>query len=173
MRCVKRSVPVLFQQACGALTGDEVCEGGQASSRVPRSTHGNPLTALARLLGHAAPPRAIEAGRTRVLPGPPRPSSLSYCLRSAPRSVLSRFRCRPTQIAQYTCVYNAVDRTVACEPFVRTFVRMANERSMTEVTPTVNAGGPLPKGPLAVAHGHERPACVVAMLGGPERARSS
>lgn len=67
-------------------------------------------------------------------------------------------------------MYNAVDRTVACEPFVRTFVRMANERSMTEVTPTVNAGGRLPKGPLAVARGHERPACVVVLLGRPDGA---
>ncbi|BGP26876.1 hypothetical protein JCM10295v2_005838 [Rhodotorula toruloides] len=71
------------------------------------------------------------------------------------------------QIAQYTCVYNAVERTVACKPFVRTFVRMANEQAMTEVTPTVNAGGRLPRGPLAVPRGRERQE-VVAVVGPPQ-----
>ncbi|GAA6010242.1 hypothetical protein JCM11491_005407 [Sporobolomyces phaffii] len=47
------------------------------------------------------------------------------------------------QTAQYTCLYNARDGTIACKPFVRTFLKTS--RSMTEVTPIVNEGGRLPK----------------------------
>ncbi|BGP50808.1 hypothetical protein JCM10450v2_006734 [Rhodotorula kratochvilovae] len=52
------------------------------------------------------------------------------------------------QIAQYTCTYDAVKRSVDCEPFVRTFMKVGV--SFTEVTPTVNAGGRLPRGGLRV-----------------------
>lgn len=48
------------------------------------------------------------------------------------------------QIAQYTCVYDALHRTVDCKPFVRTFLKHGVQ--MTEVTPTVNAGSRLPRG---------------------------
>ncbi|GAA6053609.1 hypothetical protein JCM3770_001551 [Rhodotorula araucariae] len=52
------------------------------------------------------------------------------------------------QIAQYTCTYDGVKRSVNCEPFVRTFMKVG--LSFTEVTPTVNAGGRLPRGGLKV-----------------------
>ncbi|POY76443.1 hypothetical protein BMF94_0643 [Rhodotorula taiwanensis] len=53
------------------------------------------------------------------------------------------------QIAQYTCVYDALYRTVQCKPFVRTFMKQANGL-MSEVTPFLNAGGPLPRAGLDV-----------------------
>ncbi|GAA5869700.1 hypothetical protein JCM16303_000552 [Sporobolomyces ruberrimus] len=49
------------------------------------------------------------------------------------------------QTAQYTCLYNARDGSVACKPFVRTFLKTSS--SMTEVTPVVNKGGRLPRTP--------------------------
>ncbi|GAA5996006.1 uncharacterized protein JCM10292_004886 [Rhodotorula paludigena] len=52
------------------------------------------------------------------------------------------------QIAQYTCVYDALHRTVDCKPFVRTFLKHGVQ--MTEVTPTVNAGSRLPRGEFNV-----------------------
>ncbi|GAA5958511.1 hypothetical protein JCM8115_002489 [Rhodotorula mucilaginosa] len=53
------------------------------------------------------------------------------------------------QIAQYTCVYDALHRTVQCKPFVRTFMKQANGL-MSEVTPFVNAGHSLPRAGLDV-----------------------
>ncbi|GAA5831070.1 hypothetical protein JCM5353_002006 [Sporobolomyces roseus] len=47
------------------------------------------------------------------------------------------------QTAQYTCLYNARDGSVACKPFVRTFLKTA--QTMSEITPVVNRGGRLPK----------------------------
>ncbi|GAA5972579.1 hypothetical protein JCM11641_001908 [Rhodosporidiobolus odoratus] len=47
------------------------------------------------------------------------------------------------QLSQFVCQYNAVERTVDCKPFVRTFLLNAN-KTMLEVTPTVNQGGRLP-----------------------------
>lgn len=57
-----------------------------------------------------------------------------------------------TQIAQYTCVYDALHRTVQCKPFVRTFVKQANGL-LSEVTPFVNAGRSLPRAGLDVPPG--------------------
>lgn len=53
------------------------------------------------------------------------------------------------QIAQYTCIYDALYRTVDCKPFVRTFMKQANGL-MSEVTTFVNAGSSLPRGGLPV-----------------------
>ncbi|GAA5862419.1 hypothetical protein JCM3774_002510 [Rhodotorula dairenensis] len=53
------------------------------------------------------------------------------------------------QIAQYTCVYDALHRTVQCKPFVRTFVKQA-DGLLSEVTPFVNAGRALPRAGLDV-----------------------
>lgn len=47
------------------------------------------------------------------------------------------------QTAQYTCVFNSRDGSIACKPFVRTFLKTG--RNMTEVTQVVNQGGRLPK----------------------------
>lgn len=65
----------------------------------------------------------------------------------------------PPQIAQYTCTYDAAKKAVDCLPFVRTFMRVGT--SLKEVTPTVNAGGRLPRGGLlAVPTDVEAPQCV-------------
>ncbi|GAA5965445.1 hypothetical protein JCM3765_002384 [Sporobolomyces pararoseus] len=47
------------------------------------------------------------------------------------------------QTAQYVCSFNSRDGSVACKPFVRTFLKTG--QSMTEITPVVNQGGRLPK----------------------------
>ncbi|GAA5999603.1 hypothetical protein JCM5350_008120 [Sporobolomyces pararoseus] len=47
------------------------------------------------------------------------------------------------QTAQWVCSFNSRDGSVACKPFVRTFLKTG--RSMTEVAPVVNQGGRLPK----------------------------
>ncbi|GAA5985072.1 hypothetical protein JCM10908_002512 [Rhodotorula pacifica] len=53
------------------------------------------------------------------------------------------------QIAQYTCIYDALHRTVQCKPFVRTFMKQANGL-MSEVTTFVNAGRAVPRAGLDV-----------------------
>lgn len=70
------------------------------------------------------------------------PLALALVLLPPPSSHLGS----PPQIAQYTCLYNADKRAVDCLPFVRTFMQVG--RQWTEVTPTVNAGGRLPRGGL-------------------------
>ncbi|GAA5853769.1 hypothetical protein JCM8547_007442 [Rhodosporidiobolus lusitaniae] len=46
------------------------------------------------------------------------------------------------QLSQYICRYDAEQRAVSCQPFVRTFLQQG--RAFTEVTPSVNQGGRLP-----------------------------
>lgn len=46
-------------------------------------------------------------------------------------------------MVQYTCQYDAVKRTVACQPFVRTFLKTAAVRGkipVTEITSAVGSG---------------------------------
>ncbi|GAA5847056.1 hypothetical protein JCM9279_002670 [Rhodotorula babjevae] len=69
------------------------------------------------------------------------------------------------QIAQYTCLYNADKRAVDCLPFVRTFMQVG--RQFTEVTPTVNAGGRLPRGGLLSVPTDVEAAQTVPVKGSP------
>lgn len=92
-------------------------------------------------LDHAQPSSVNRRAQSRVLPGAsplPRLSSSSSSSSRSPSPL--------PQIAQYTCLYNADKRAVDCLPFVRTFMQVG--RQWTEVTPTVNAGGRLPRGGL-------------------------
>ncbi|GAA6038269.1 hypothetical protein JCM8097_003913 [Rhodosporidiobolus ruineniae] len=64
-------------------------------------------------------------------------------------------------LTQYVCQYNAEQRAVTCQPFVRSFV--AKGRNLVEITPHVNQGGRLPEGveattePLVVPVGGASP----------------
>ncbi|BGP19166.1 hypothetical protein JCM10213_006488 [Rhodosporidiobolus nylandii] len=70
------------------------------------------------------------------------------------------------QLSQYVCQYDAVQRSVTCSPYVRTFLKAANG-TMTEVSTSVNRGGRFPQAkelreeavtePLIVPIGSARP----------------
>ncbi|TNY19625.1 hypothetical protein DMC30DRAFT_399821, partial [Rhodotorula diobovata] len=98
--------------------------------------------------------------------GPRNPAATCRCtLCTLPRDMLNRRQATKEakteyyQIAQYTCTYDAAKKAVDCLPFVRTFMRVGT--SLKEVTPTVNAGGRLPRGGLlAVPTDVEAPQCV-------------